>query len=73
MDVMLDGTVQRADNRVRITARLIDVHSAKLIWSDSYEYPLQQAADAQDLAARQIAAQVDAHLANRRPLLPAIH
>jgi len=73
MDVMLDGTVQRADDRVRITARLIDVHSAKLIWSDSYEYPLQQAADAQSLAAHQIAAQVDAHLANRRQLLPAIH
>lgn len=63
MDVMLDGTIQRADERVRITARLIDVHSARLIWSDSYEYPVEQAADAQNQAAREIAAQVGAHLA----------
>ena len=72
MDVILDGTVQRADERVRITARLIDVHSAKLIWSDSFEYPLQQLADAQNLAARQIAAQVGAHLAIQKQFLPAI-
>jgi DNA-binding winged helix-turn-helix (wHTH) protein/TolB-like protein len=71
MDVMLDGTVQRAGERVRVTARLVDVHSAKLVWSDSYEYPAQQLADAQELAARDIAAQVGAHLAIHTQFLPA--
>ena len=73
MDVMLDGTVQRAGERVRVTARLVDVHSAKLVWSDSYEYPVQQLADAQALAAREIAAQAGAHLAIQKQFLPASH
>ena len=66
MDVMLDGTVQRAGERVRVTARLVDVHSAKLVWSDSYEYPAQQLSEAQELAARDIAVQVGAHLAGEK-------
>jgi TolB-like protein len=48
----------------------VDVHSAKLIWSDSYEYPVQQLADAQKLAARDITAQVGAHLAVQKQFLP---
>jgi TolB-like protein len=51
----------------------VDVHSAKLIWSDSYEYPAEQLADAQRLAAREIAAQVGAHLAIDERFLPASH
>jgi TolB-like protein len=70
MDVMVDGTVQRAGERVRVTARLVDVHSAKLVWSDSYEYPAQQLAEAQALAAREIAAQVGAHLAIQKQSIP---
>ena len=70
MDVMVDGTVQRAGERVRVTARLVDVHSAKLVWSDSYEYPAQQLAEAQALAARDIAAQVGAHLAIQKQSIP---
>jgi DNA-binding winged helix-turn-helix (wHTH) protein/TolB-like protein len=73
MDVMVDGTVQRAGERVRVTARLVDVHSAKLVWSDSYEYPIQQLADAQKLAAHDITAQVGAHLAIQKQFLPASH
>ncbi len=71
MDVMIDGTVQRAGERVRVTVRLVDVHSAKLVWSDSYDYPAQQLAEAQELAARDIATQVGAHLAIQKQFLPA--
>jgi DNA-binding winged helix-turn-helix (wHTH) protein/TolB-like protein len=73
MDVVLEGTIQRVSDRVRVTSRLVDVHSAKLIWSDSYEYPLQQLGDAQSNAAREIAAQVGAHLAAPFRLSPATH
>jgi DNA-binding winged helix-turn-helix (wHTH) protein/TolB-like protein len=73
LDVMLEGTVQRTGDRVRITARLVDVHSAKLVWSDSYDYPVQQLAEAQDRAARDIVAQVGSHLASRRKSLSASH
>jgi len=73
LDVMLEGTVQQTGDRVRITARLVDVHSAKLVWSDSYDYPVHQLAEAQDRAARDIVAQVGSHLASRRKSLPASH
>jgi DNA-binding winged helix-turn-helix (wHTH) protein/TolB-like protein len=73
MDVILEGTIQRAGNRVRITPRLVDVHSAKLVWSDTYEYPVEQLADAQRLAAREISAQVGVHLALQKSVLPPSH
>lgn len=62
LDVVLDGSIQRAGDRVRITSRLVDVHSAKLIWSDSYEYPVEQLGNAQREATGTIAGQVAAHL-----------
>ena len=65
MDAVVEGTIQRAGDQVRVTARLVDVHSAKLIWADSYEYPVQPLVDAQNLAAQDIAAQVGARLAVR--------
>jgi DNA-binding winged helix-turn-helix (wHTH) protein/TolB-like protein len=66
MDVTLEGSIQRAGDQVRITARLVDVHSATLVWSNSYEYPVQRIADAESQASQDIAAQVGAHLAARR-------
>jgi len=71
LDVVLEGTIQRAGDRVRVTARLVDVHSAKLVWSESYEYPVEHLADAQDRAAREIATQVGAHLMLHGQFLPA--
>ena len=62
MDLMLDGTIQKAGERVRVTARLVDVHSAKLVWSDRFDYPVDQLAAAQERAAQEISAQVGAHL-----------
>ena len=66
MDVTLEGSIQRAGDQVRITARLVDVHSATLVWSDSYAYRADRLADAQNEVSRDIAAQVGAHLAARR-------
>ncbi|MGD0800952.1 MAG: winged helix-turn-helix domain-containing protein [Terracidiphilus sp.] len=62
IDVVLEGTIQRTGDRVRITARLVDVHSAKLVWSDRFDYPVDQLAAAQERAAQEISAQVGAHL-----------
>lgn len=62
MDLMLDGTIQRAGDRVRVTARLVDVHSAKIIWSDSYEYPASDLPKAQSETAQVVAAAVASQL-----------
>jgi len=34
---VLEGSVQRADNRVRITAQLVDGPSAAHVWAESYD------------------------------------
>lgn len=65
MDAMVEGTVLRAGDEVRVTGRLIDVRSAKLIWSDSYDYPAAQLPEAESRAAEQISAEVTAHLTLR--------
>ena len=36
---VLDGSVRRAGNRMRVTAQLIDAVSGYQIWSDSYDQP----------------------------------
>lgn len=56
LDVILEGTIQNSGGQTRVTARLADVHSGKLIWADTYEGPVDR-----DVA-KTIAAQVDAHL-----------
>jgi DNA-binding winged helix-turn-helix (wHTH) protein/TolB-like protein len=73
LEVLLEGTIQRAGEHVRITSRLVDVHSGTLIWSDSYEYHATESSQAQVDAARLIAAHVGAHLAIRYRGVPATH
>lgn len=65
LDVLVEGSVQTASDRLRVTARLVDVHTGKLIWADNYECAAAEWERTQDGAAREIAAQVAAHLAIR--------
>jgi len=63
LEVLVEGTVQKVGERLSITARLIDVHTGKLIWADNYEYPAADWGQLQAEAARKVATQVGAHLA----------
>lgn len=56
LDVILEGTIQEAGEQVRITARLADVHSGKLIWGESFIFSSSGSPAAQQEAARAIAA-----------------
>jgi len=40
VDAVVEGTVLRAGNRVRITAELIQVSTDRHLWADTYESPL---------------------------------
>lgn len=62
LEVLLEGTVQRLGDHVRITARLGDVHSGKVIWSDTYDYPANELDLAESEAARGIAREVGLRL-----------
>jgi DNA-binding winged helix-turn-helix (wHTH) protein/TolB-like protein len=65
LDVLVEGSVQMTADRLRVTARLVDVHTGKLIWVDDYRCAVADWDRTEDGAAREIAAQVAAHLAIR--------
>jgi len=54
VDVILDGSVRRAGDRVRITAQLIDCRSDRHLWSESYDRELKDVFAVQDEIARNI-------------------
>ena len=62
LDVLVEGSVRQSGDRLRITARMVDVHTGKVIWSETYD---RAAADpeAESQVAAEVAAQVGAHLA----------
>jgi len=62
LDVLVEGTVQKGENRVRIASRLVDVHTGKLIWAQNYDYPAADLDRVQDQAAHDIALQLAEHL-----------
>src|SRR5262249_55850411 len=51
---VLEGSVQRADNRVRITAQLVDGLSAAHVWAESYDRDLKDIFAVQDEVRQEI-------------------
>jgi TolB-like protein/DNA-binding winged helix-turn-helix (wHTH) protein/Tfp pilus assembly protein PilF len=65
VDAVVEGTVLRAGDRVRITAQLIDAATDKHLWSQSYEGELRDTLALQDRVARAIAEQIKINLTPR--------
>jgi TolB-like protein/DNA-binding winged helix-turn-helix (wHTH) protein len=59
---IIEGSVVRAGDRVRITAQLTDVSTGRLLWADSYERSLGDILGAQSVVALEIARQVRTRL-----------
>jgi len=66
-DAIVEGSVQRAGNRVRITAQLIQAATDKHLWAETYERDLSDVLSLQDDVASAIAAQVQSRLGGPRP------
>jgi TolB-like protein/DNA-binding winged helix-turn-helix (wHTH) protein/Flp pilus assembly protein TadD len=62
VDAVVEGSVLRSGERVRITAQLIQLPADKHIWSESYEGDIGDALALQNRVARTIAEQVRATL-----------
>ena len=62
VDAIVEGTVSRAEGRVRITAQLIEVSSDHHLWARSYERDLKKVLDLQDEVARDIAEEIRTRL-----------
>jgi TolB-like protein/DNA-binding winged helix-turn-helix (wHTH) protein len=63
VDAIVEGSVVRSGDRIRITAQLIDTRSDKHLWAQSFEGSSSDALSLQDNVAREIAAQTKAALA----------
>jgi TolB-like protein/DNA-binding winged helix-turn-helix (wHTH) protein/Tfp pilus assembly protein PilF len=65
VDAVVEGTVLRAGDQVRITAQLIDASTDKHLWSQSYQGELKDTLALQDRVARAIAEQIQINLTPR--------
>jgi len=62
LDVLVEGSVRKDGERLRVISRLVDVHTERVILSDSFEYPAADIGQAVASAARDIAMRVQAGL-----------
>ena len=62
VDAIVEGTVLRSGDSVRITAQLIDGATDRHIWSDSYEGEIRNTLTLQNTVARAIADQIRVNL-----------
>jgi TolB-like protein/DNA-binding winged helix-turn-helix (wHTH) protein/Tfp pilus assembly protein PilF len=69
VDYVLEGSVRRANNRVRITTELVQTSDMTHLWAESYDRDLSDVLTIQSEVAARIAHSLD--LALRRPMTPA--
>jgi TolB-like protein len=62
LEVLIEGTVQKLDERLRITARLVDVRTGRLIWAETYDERADDPGGAQEAVGRAVAAEVGKRL-----------
>ncbi len=60
---VLEGSVRKAGNRIRISAQLIDGVSGNHVWAEKYDRELEDFFDLQDEITREIAAKVEPEFA----------
>jgi serine/threonine-protein kinase len=70
---VLQGSVRRAGDRIRVTVQLVDVSNGFQLWSDRYDRELKDIFDVQDEIARAIADRLSVTLASDgRRLVPKV-
>ena len=62
VDAVVEGSIVRSGDRVRITAQLIDVRDDRHLWAQSYEEPIIDILTLQDKVVREITLQTQAAL-----------
>ena len=68
---VLEGSVRKAGNRLRITAQLVNVADGYHLWSEKYDRELKDIFEVQEDIARSIAERLKVTLAGDRPLVKA--
>lgn len=62
VDVVLEGTVQRADDRLRVSVNLLRVSDGSSLWADNFDMSTSDAFAIQDKVAQQVAASLQVRL-----------
>lgn len=62
VDAIMEGSIERSGNRVRITAQLIRAAAEQHLWAEAYDRELQDVLRVQEEIARSIARQVQVQL-----------
>jgi TolB-like protein/DNA-binding winged helix-turn-helix (wHTH) protein/Flp pilus assembly protein TadD len=62
VDAVVEGTVMRSGGQVRITAQLIEAHTDKHLWSETYQGDLRDTLNLQNRVARAIASQIQVNV-----------
>jgi TolB-like protein/DNA-binding winged helix-turn-helix (wHTH) protein/Tfp pilus assembly protein PilF len=71
VDAIVEGTVSRSGNRVRITANLLHAATDRHLWASSYESELEDVLAVQSEVAHSVANAVQTELARHRQVPPA--
>lgn len=66
VDAVLEGTLQRADERLRLTLRLHDVRNGRTLWSGRFEERFTGIFDVQDAISDQVAKALSLNLTRER-------
>jgi len=62
VDAVLDGNLQVAGDRIRVSLNLIETSKGASLWTQAFDVPLSNIFDAEDEVARQVARQLRLHL-----------
>jgi len=54
VDLLLEGWLQRADNRIRVTIQLVDAHDGSSLWSEKFDALFTDIFDVQDKISEQV-------------------
>jgi len=81
VQAVVEGSIQRSDNRVRVTAQLIEAQDDRHLWAESYERNLRDVLELQSSLSRAIVEEVQialspeetARLEGRGPVDPRAH
>ncbi len=70
VDALIEGSVRRSGDRLRITAQLISVEDGFHLWSETYERPMADIFVVQDEVSRAVAMALEVVLVGRQELPP---
>jgi serine/threonine-protein kinase len=62
VDAVVEGTIQRSEGRVKISAALVDARSDRNLWGESYEGDLRDVLNLQSQVAQAVAREIRVHL-----------